>query len=327
MALIETPPGNNHSGRRRFSQRALWPATILFEVPALANNQAGNAGIELGSYPDWIVALTAIAATYLGLRQLRHLAEGQQAGVAAQQTAARHAEAAARHAEISKQQAELTAQYGRSAAQQAKATARHAQVAARQAELAATQQRIVAEHHKENVQIAEANLLLRIDETIEGPEMRPSRVALRTLFSSIDARWGHRTRSLSKSDYRCKIVSRYLDMLRHAAASAYAKDAQGRQRGEAAKARYDVLMLLPGYIETMGWLWRDGYISEERLLNLYDGIIVQVIGSTLNHIRGRQGSNAHYLEMAIALYERALVWRDPLPQVWRDITLPPKKLR
>ena len=47
-------------------------------------------------------------------------------------------------------------------------------------------------------------------------------------------------------------------------------------------------MKLPGYVETMGWLWSRHLVSEDDLLDLYDAVIIQVIRMIGPHLEWRR---------------------------------------
>lgn len=155
---------------------------------------------------------------------------------------------------------------------------------------AADQASATAKAHAEQVEIARANMLIRLDEQYEGTQLGESRRAWLALRNRTEADVEQRLATHSENEQAvevCRFISDYLSGLwsqvRHGDESPESQSA----RAEATNA-YAVLMRLPNWFETVGHLCRRNLIPLNDIVDLYDQIVIKTIGYMSEHIERRR---------------------------------------
>lgn len=182
-------------------------------------------------------------------------------------------------------------------------------IAVRQLWVASTAQR-------NQVHIAQANLILSIDAQFEGAEMGKSRKAIRVLRFRAEAKVNGAVQKNkspeSLKDRICEECSHELDQLwsevKESIGNVAAEDKAGTQ-APSATDRYSELMRLPYWFETVGMLCQKGLLPTKDVLYLYDQVVVTTMSAFANHISARQTEgpyvNRQFLENATWLYGQA----------------------
>lgn len=175
---------------------------------------------------------------------------------------------------------------------------------------------------RDQVEIAQANIILAIDATYESLVMQQSRIAVRTLRHwakrEVDANDRVDRSAERERDVVCEQFSRKMgELWGKVGRFETAKDWMSPDEQRAASEVYSELMRLPNWMETIGRLCRSDLLPTGDVMALYDQVIITTIASFAEHIASRQPDrafpNRRFLENATWLYEQAL-----LHKAWRD---------
>lgn len=247
--------------------------------------------IDCGTLPDWIVAITAIVAAVVGLRQLEALAASEAQAAAAQEAAATAQETAAAAAQ--------------SMAELAKAQSDCAEADRKQAETAA----VAAENQ---VEIARATLLLEIDRDFESSDMREARRAVRALRNEVERVAKERLQVANDDEIDTladTLYSEYLNKLWHDYRTADSVQRvvendidqlvqahiQGSEQSDKFKPSERASMLYQRHLKLLGWLETVAHMVNQKLLPrgdilaLYDQVFIEIMGGYALHIDHRRG--------------------------------------
>lgn len=175
----------------------------------------------------------------------------------------------------------------------------------------------IADANRNQVDIARAELLLEIDARYEAPEMRASRLAIRSLRNYCDDRARMDRPGASDIDVAARsdiLMSEELTGLyqrfKTADQSLDLKSPMVDQPDDKDGNRYFAFMGVPYWAETVGLLTRADLLTLEDVLNLYDAVFVKFLTGFLKHIEDRRSEgpirNEHFLENALWLRERAV---------------------
>jgi hypothetical protein len=170
----------------------------------------------------------------------------------------------------------------------------------------------------QQLQLANANLLLSIDGQFEGKELARSRKAIRALRNRLEAQFKASKAKNKSPEAEMKAVAEDFSELLDAAwrkVREFEQTADGAPSAEMRREmdRYYQLMALPNWMETVGMLCARNLIRTEDVLSLYAGVIVTTLFNFENHVKTRRvegpHSNIRFLENAYALYDEAVAYR------------------
>ena len=174
--------------------------------------------------------------------------------------------------------------------------------------VAYVQLRRVVEANQSQADVARADLMLKIDQIFESPDMVQSRISIRTMRNECEV--AAQRERLGASDDEvfkrsARLFSERLTQLYEAYRTAGANDPSDDRAG----AQYAEYMRLPNWMETVGMLTRRRLLRENDVLDLYDAVFTGVLACFEQHILDRRDGpplrNADFLANAMWLLERA----------------------
>ncbi|MEM1019391.1 MAG: hypothetical protein AAGJ09_02745 [Pseudomonadota bacterium] len=203
----------------------------------------------------------------------------------------------------------------------------------KQLRLSAEAQGQQADAHQDQVNIARAHLLLEVDRDFESQFMAESRIAIRSLRNACveransendsltDAQLSERERLLFSEQIN-RLYQNY-KKLDDDDASTGEEPLEPYERDDPLGDRYATFMRLPYWMETVGHLTQRGLLSKDDVLELYDALLIGVLGCFQNHIAYRQEEpplkNGEFLKYALWLKEEAVARLDSRNAVAVDV--------
>ncbi|UZK65710.1 hypothetical protein [Sphingomonas sp. M1-B02] len=162
------------------------------------------------------------------------------------------------------------------------------------------------EEHR-SAQFERGKLLLEIDREFESSEVSQSRQKMGALRNRFESEVEKREPPVTKEE-KDRIVAEKI--------SKYADEVWTRSRTydgdpsadkDSASDEYKLLMRVALWCETVGHLCERNLLPEDDVLDLYDQLVINVIGNLQAHIalRAERGANSRYLENALALCSKA----------------------
>ncbi len=161
----------------------------------------------------------------------------------------------------------------------------------------------------QTAQFERAKLLLDIDRDFEGDVLLAARQRTLVVRNRIEKEIEQLAPPLSAERQKAEIARRFSDYVTATWVRSRTFDGDPAAPRDDAAAEYMTLMRLPYWCETLGHQCRRNLVPLEDILDLYDQLIIFVIGDLVEHIRLRAENGAHrnprYLENALWLYGEA----------------------
>lgn len=161
----------------------------------------------------------------------------------------------------------------------------------------------------QTAQFERAKLLLELDRDFEGEVLLAARQRTLVVRNRIEREVEQLTPPLSAERQKEEIGRRFSDYVTETWMRSRTFDGDPDARRDDAANEYMTLMRLPYWCETLGHQCRRNLVPLDDILDLYDQLIIFVIGDLIEHIRLRAEHGAHrnprYLEHALWLCEEA----------------------
>jgi hypothetical protein len=161
-----------------------------------------------------------------------------------------------------------------------------------------------------SVQLARATLLRDFDRDYEGKDMLDSRLKLVVVRNRIETEVSQRKPKMSDAKQIEEVARLFSDHVTDIWEKSRTFDGNPNVDKDKSGDEYALLMRLPHWCETVGHLCRRNLIPLEDILDLYDQMVIMVIGNIILHIQMRADrpphKNRRFLENAVWLYGEAI---------------------
>lgn len=160
-----------------------------------------------------------------------------------------------------------------------------------------------------SVQLARATLLREFDQDFESSEMQESRLKIMLVRSRFEAEVANRRPQIPDDRQISEVALLFSNYVTSVWEQSRTFDGDPNAAKDKSADEYQLLMRLPHWCETVGHLCRRNLVPLEDMLDLYDQMIIMVIGNIRQHIQIRADrpphKNRRFLENAVWLYEQA----------------------
>jgi hypothetical protein len=164
-----------------------------------------------------------------------------------------------------------------------------------------------------SVQLARATLLREFDQDFESPEMQESRLRIGVVRNRFEAEVASRKPQLSDEKQIAEVALQFSNHVTTIWEQTRTFDGDINAAKDKSADEYALLMRLPYWFETVGHLCKRNLVPLEDMLDLYDQVVIVVIGNILQHIQIRADrpphKNRRFLENSVWLFERAKAHR------------------
>lgn len=175
----------------------------------------------------------------------------------------------------------------------------------------------IASASREQADVARADLMLKIDQIYEGPDMAESRIAVQTLRNQCEAVVKKERPGAADSEVFARSATLFsgeltkLFILYKTADKLPEKNQNNliQAPDDQSGARYALFMRLPYWMETVGLLTKKELLKKEDVLDLYDAAFISMMTLFEQHVYDRRDNkpfgNRRFLEHALWVMNEA----------------------